>query len=248
MDLFQYQDTTVRTITEDDGEQVWFVAADVARVLGAGSAGRIARMADEEDKGFHNVETPGGQQRLTTLNESGLYTCLIRSNNPKAKPFRRWVTSEVLPTIRKTGSYGKTLEIEEHKTKARIFESRAQMELCQAAKGLISADHLEAKARIILARGMGEAPELDPTRRPLYTQDYLRERGLSGRALKSAAPTFGKRMKAAYLALRGEEPDKYALTLTNGRIAQVNAYTEADRDLMDQIWQEFYAGPRGVAA
>ncbi|MEV8166179.1 Bro-N domain-containing protein [Rothia kristinae] len=246
MDLFKYQDTTVRTITEDD--QPWFVLADLCKVLGVRNARDVAARLDDDQKGVGQIDTPGGKQSMTIVNESGMYDVVLRSEKPEARPFRRWVTSEVLPTIRKTGSYGKTLELEEHKTKARIFESRAQMELCQAAKGLISADHLEAKARIILARGMGEAPELDPTRRPLYTQDYLRERGLSGRALKSAAPTFGKRVKAAYLALRGEEPGKYALTLTNGRIAQVNAYTEADRDLMDQIWCQYYEVPQGVAA
>lgn len=247
MDLFQYQDTTVRTIVDEEGAP-WFVATDVAKILGYRDAANMTRRLEDDEKGYTKVSTPGGNQNLTTINESGMYNAVFRSNAEGAKPFRRWVTSEVLPTIRKTGSYGQTLELEEHKTKARIFESRAQMELCQAAKGLISADHLEAKARIILARGMGEAPELDPIRRPLYTQDYLRERGLSGRALKSAAPTFGKRVKAAYLALRGQEPGKYALTLTNGRIAQVNAYTEADRDLMDQIWCQYYEVPKGVAA
>lgn len=247
MDLFKYQDTTVRTIADEDG-QPWFVLADLCKVLDLKQPHRVAARLDDDQKGRHQVTTLGGPQTVTTVNESGMYDVVLRSEKPEARPFRRWVTSEVLPTIRKTGSYGQALELEEHKAKARIFESRAQMELCQAAKGLISADHLEAKARIILARGMGEAPELDPIRRPLYTQDYLRERGLSGRALKSAAPTFGKRVKAAYLALRGQEPGKYALTLTNGRIAQVNAYTEADRDLMDQIWQEYYTGPREVAA
>lgn len=247
MDLFQYQDTTVRTIVDEEGVP-WFVAADLAKILGYEKATFMTRRLDDDDKGVRSVHTPGGTQQMTVINEPGMYDAVLGSKVEGARAFKRWVTSEVLPTIRKTGSYGQALELEEHKTKARIFESRAQMELCQAAKGLISADHLEAKARIILARGMGEAPELDPIRRPLYTQDYLRERGLSGRALKSAAPTFGKRVKAAYLALRGQEPGKYALTLTNGRIAQVNAYTEADRDLMDQIWQEYYTGPREVAA
>ena len=247
MDLFQYQDTTVRTIVDEEGAP-WFVASDLAKILGYRDAANMTRRLDDEDRGTRPVSTPSGTQQMTVINEPGMYDAVLGSKVEGARAFKRWVTSEVLPAIRKTGSYGKTLELEEHKTKARIFESRAQMELCQAAKGLISADHLEAKARIILARGMGEAPELDPTRRPLYTEDYLRERGLSGRALKSAAPTFGKRMKAAYLALRGEEPDKYALTLTNGRIAQVNAYTEADRDLMDQIWCQYYEVPQGVAA
>jgi phage antirepressor YoqD-like protein len=62
-------------------------------------------MVDDEDKGFHKVETLGGTQTLAVVNESGLFTVLLRSNNPVAKPLRRWVTAEVLPTIRKTGSF-----------------------------------------------------------------------------------------------------------------------------------------------
>ncbi len=61
-------------------------------------------MVEDENKDCHEVATPGGPQTVTIVNESGLYTALIRSNNPKAKPFRKWVTSEVLPAIRKTGS------------------------------------------------------------------------------------------------------------------------------------------------
>ncbi|WP_256059784.1 phage antirepressor N-terminal domain-containing protein [Corynebacterium pseudogenitalium] len=63
---------------------------------------------------------------------------------------------------------------EEHQLNALMRQSQMQMELCQAAKGLIHPDHLEAKARIVLARGLGEAPELDPATRPLYTADFLK--------------------------------------------------------------------------
>lgn len=93
----------VRVITID-GEP-WFVAAEVAKVLGIAAANGITRMIDDEDKAYHEVITPGGPQTVTIVNESGLYTALIRSDKPEATKFRRWVTSEVLPTIRKTGSY-----------------------------------------------------------------------------------------------------------------------------------------------
>ncbi|MGY4845467.1 BRO family protein [Kocuria sp. MNB10] len=100
---FVYDGQTVRVI-EVDGEP-WFVARDVATVLGARTSSDISRMADPEDKGSHKVRTLGGEQSMQVLNESGLYTVLIRSNAPMAKPFRRWVTSEVVPQIRKTGTY-----------------------------------------------------------------------------------------------------------------------------------------------
>lgn len=100
---FVYDGQTVRVI-EVDGEP-WFVARDVATVLGARMSSDISRMADPEDKRSHKVRTLGGEQSMQVLNESGLFTVLIRSNAPMAKPFRRWVTAEVLPQIRKTGAY-----------------------------------------------------------------------------------------------------------------------------------------------
>ncbi|WP_216395797.1 phage antirepressor [Arcanobacterium phocae] len=100
---FSYQNSNVRVITK--GNEPWFVAKDVAAVLGLQSSSRITRMIDEEDKGWQIVPTPGGDQKVTVINESGLYTALIRSNNPAAKPFRKWVTEEVLPSIRKHGAY-----------------------------------------------------------------------------------------------------------------------------------------------
>lgn len=128
----------------------------------------------------------------------------------------------------------------EHQINALIRQSQMQMELCQAAKGLIHPEHLEAKARIILARGLGEAPELDPATRPLYTADFLKGKNLSQKKMKSVAGVFGKRMKAAYTLEHGREPEKYPLNLPNGQVRNVNAYTEADRPLMEQVWSRYY--------
>lgn len=132
----------------------------------------------------------------------------------------------------------------EHQMNALMFQCRSQMELCQAAKGLIHADHLEAKARVILARGMGEAPVLDPLTRPLYTQDFLRDKNLSRKQMSSKAGIFGKRVKRAYVEKYGREPEKYALDLSNGQTRQVNGYTEADRPLMEQVWDQYFAEVR----
>lgn len=116
-----------------------------------------------------------------------------------------------------------------------------QMKLCQLAKGLVHPDHLEAKADVILARGLGEAPEVDAADRLLYVSDFLGEKGLSEKRRKSIAGTFGKRVKAAYVREHGEEPKKYPYTLANGQTRRVLAYTEADRSLLEAVWDEFYA-------
>lgn len=131
----------------------------------------------------------------------------------------------------------------EHQLNAAIFQARAQMELCQAAQGLIHPDHLEAKARVILARGMGEHAELEQSNRPLYTSDFLKGKKLTAKRTKSVAGVFGKRCKAAYIERHGVEPKKYPLDLANGQTRDVLAYTEADRDLLESVWQQYYAEP-----
>lgn len=88
-----------------DGEDLQWVAADVARVLEYRDANTMFRGVDEEDKGYAKVRTPGGDQNMTTVNESGLYTAIVRANSERAKPFRNWVTREVLPAIRRHGGY-----------------------------------------------------------------------------------------------------------------------------------------------
>ena len=101
--IFCYKSMPVRTF-EIDGE-IWFVAADVADILEMRDAFNATRELDEDEKGTQKVSTPGGVQDKIIVSEAGLYTLLMRSNKPEAKPFRRWVTHEVLPSIRKTGSY-----------------------------------------------------------------------------------------------------------------------------------------------
>ena len=84
----------------------YFVGRDVAKILGyANPNDAIAKHVDEEDKGVAKCDTLGGIQELTVINESGLYSLILSSKLPSAKRFKRWVTSEVLPALRKTGTY-----------------------------------------------------------------------------------------------------------------------------------------------
>ena len=95
---------SVRTITVE-GES-YFVGKDVAEILGYSNTRKaLADQVDEEDKGVTKCDTPGGGQDLTVINESGLYSLILSSKMPNAKKFKRWVTSEVLPTIRRHGLY-----------------------------------------------------------------------------------------------------------------------------------------------
>lgn len=237
---FSYEGSTVRTITKADGE-TWFVLADTLTALGIKRkpSAIVERLDDDVRQTYPIRDSLGREQQAHIINEAGLYDVIIRSDAPTAKPFRRWVTHEVLPTIRRQGGYINPAATE-HQLNAIVRRAQMHMELLQAARGLIDSKHLEAKARVELARGLGELPQLDPNDRPLYTQDFLKTKNLSKSRLRSVAGTFGKRVKAAYTLEHGREPGKYPLNLPNGQTRDVYAYTEKDRPLMDRIWHTYY--------
>ncbi|PKN41549.1 MAG: hypothetical protein CVU60_11080 [Deltaproteobacteria bacterium HGW-Deltaproteobacteria-18] len=97
------RDVNVR-ITDQNGDP-WFIAKDVCEILGFRDAYNGVRLLDDDEKGTLNVSTPGGDQDLTIINESGLYSLILRSRKAEAKRFKKWVTNDVLPSIRKNGGY-----------------------------------------------------------------------------------------------------------------------------------------------
>ena len=103
MQIFNYREIPVRTILQND--EPWWVLADVCQVLSLGSPHKVANRLDLDEKGRNQIPTPGGNQEMTIINESGLYKVILRSDKPEAKKFTRWVTHEVLPAIRRTGAY-----------------------------------------------------------------------------------------------------------------------------------------------
>ena len=101
--LFENPQFRVRVIMRC--AEPWFVAKDVCDCLVITNVSQACQALDEDEKGICKVETLGGSQDMMLISESGLYTLIMRSNKPEAKVFRKWVTSEVLPSIRKTGGY-----------------------------------------------------------------------------------------------------------------------------------------------
>jgi len=101
---FQFGKQQVRVTVDDQGEP-WFVGADVCVALDISNVSDAMSRLDDDEKGIGNYDTPGGRQQMATINESGLYSLILRSRKPSAAKFKKWVTSEVLPSIRKTGGY-----------------------------------------------------------------------------------------------------------------------------------------------
>jgi len=91
-------------VLDRDG-QAWFVLSDVCSALAIANNRHAATRLDEDEKGVVNSDTLGGPQALTVVNEAGLYSLILTSRKPEAKQFKRWVTHEVLPTLRRTGAY-----------------------------------------------------------------------------------------------------------------------------------------------
>ena len=110
--IWNYKNSEIRTV-EIDGEP-YFVGKDVAAILGySNTRDALAKHVDEEEKNTVAIHDGIGNPNKTAINESGLYSLILSSKLPNAKKFKRWVTSEVLPELRKNGSYGSNINLEE---------------------------------------------------------------------------------------------------------------------------------------
>lgn len=100
---FNFNQNQIQVINKDG--EAWFVASEIAAMFGYRDAANLTRILDDDEKGTHNVSTLGGKQDVSVINESGFYHAAFKSRKAEVKPFRKWVTAEVLPAIRKTGGY-----------------------------------------------------------------------------------------------------------------------------------------------
>lgn len=128
---FAFKGHEVRVVLTDNGEPRW-VAADVAEILGYRDAANMCRGLRERNRGTHSVSTPSGEQNMTTINEPGLYQAVLKSRRPEAEEFQDWVTDEVLPSIRKTGSYGAPALSGKELMAAALVEAQATMQAMEA--------------------------------------------------------------------------------------------------------------------
>lgn len=111
LSIFRFDGADVRTVVID-GEP-WFVLSDLCALLGVGNARDVATRLAPDQKGVGQIDTLGGRQNMTVVNESGMYEVVIRSDKPDAVRVRRWITNDVLPAIRRTGAYSTTPALSE---------------------------------------------------------------------------------------------------------------------------------------
>lgn len=191
---FAFDDSLVRTRLDDDGRP-WFVAKDVCAVLELEKYRDAISRLDEDERGSAIVDTPGGPQEMSIVSESGLYSLIFRSRKPEARRFRKWVTAEVLPALRRTGTY--TLGADERAALARVPELTKRTvvkELSTLARGNPArARTLEADILCLLAAMApeGAAPASPAPQPELVTLFWRVYAGLEKKGVKvnhSAAP------------------------------------------------------------
>lgn len=148
---WNYESSEVRTI-QQNGEP-WFVLADVCKVLELSNPRSTAERLDEDERRKFDLPRQG---ETWCINESGLYTVILRSDKPQARPFRKWVTSEVLPSIRRTGSY-QTKTVDEKSKALAVKEMNARVRMSNQFLKLANVDTLSEQYKSILVAKSAEA-------------------------------------------------------------------------------------------
>ena len=169
-----YKNSPVR-IVEKDGEP-WFVAKDVCDILALGNPRSSIALLDEDERGVHSMDTPSGKQEMGIISEAGLYSLILRSRKPEAKAFKRWVTHEVLPSIRKTGAYlSPGMSNEQVKALVATLEEEMYRRI-QAENRLAKLEaHAEKLARAAIpATPFGELSQKTGRPRTCLVRNYLR--------------------------------------------------------------------------
>lgn len=163
----------------------WFVGKDVAEALGYSQPAKAIREhVKDTHKGVSEMDTPGGRQQLTIIDEAGLYSLVLRSKLPAAEAFQEWVVAEVIPSIRKTGSYSVNQDIKAREVEARLNNSRARvastfLKVAQMTD-LLEYKHIcQQKAAEVLS-GVPLLPIQSINENTLSADEVGRELGISG--------------------------------------------------------------------
>ena len=135
-------------VTQDDGGEPWFVAKDVCKILGISDPNQSCRHFDSDEKGLFTIQTPGGEQAVVHVSEPGFYKLVLKSRKPEAKAFQRWVTHEVLPSIRKQGAY--------------VYSNGTESDDVLMARGLLAAQTIIDKKNALIESQNREIAEMKP--------------------------------------------------------------------------------------
>ncbi|SCK39340.1 Prophage antirepressor [Streptomyces sp. ScaeMP-e48] len=211
------------------------VASDYAKVMGYGQASDATLLLGDNDTGQQMVLPPGGAQRLDVIYEHGMWELISRSTLPGAKAIKKHVEA-ILREIRETGRF----EVETAQEVAAAvgpLPYREQAEVLAILRPVLPESYSVATGKVIMARAMGERPELDSAETPLYASTFLAEKGHKAATVTKFQSGFGTRVSNRYLKVRGKRPQKIPGP-AGSRIDKVVAYVEDDRPLLEQVYAE----------
>lgn len=231
---FNFESNSVRVCMDDNGEPM-FVAADVLTSL------RLDRKAlerlDGDEKGVNSVHTPGGAQDMTVVNESGLYNLALGSRKPEAKRFKRWITHDVLPSIRKTGAYAlpQSEPALPAPTRDRVT---ALLLIGEAVAKVPGVKHGIAMAATLTAIHENTGLAIEPMRRALPANDEpiaAMNPTKLGQQLGLAARSVNARLAAMGLQLRNDR-DEWELTESGQAWGEALPYSRNGHSGYQILW------------
>lgn len=229
-----------------DGDSFKLVASGVAHALGFHAAKDMLRTVPDAEKGWETAPTPGGDQQVWMLKEPGFYRVIgqrqaARVKDPTVRAqverFQSWVYGEVLPTLRKHGSYSVAPQPKEITAAAGPVPYREQAEILAILSPVLPDSYAAATGKVILARAMGERPELESSETPLYAATFLAEKGHKPKTVAKFQSGFGARVSNRYFKVHGRRPEKIPGP-AGSRIDKVAVYSEDDRPLLEQVYAE----------
>lgn len=239
----------VRIYKDDDGNP-WFVARDVAEILDYADTKRAIQLhVDTEDKcvmGQFESQNQGGQNNTAQnntilINESGLYSLMLRTNKKEAKQFKRWITSEVIPSLRKTGEYVVPKNVIKEKLEcieisSRIFSTLRNGEIQDRDKLL-----LEDLTRNAMIGSLSNMNEISKENEEWSISRRLQEvYGISGQNIKNMSISFGKKVAIKYREKNNKEPPKRT-QYVDGTTRSINCYFSFEFDeYIDAMIEEHF--------
>ncbi|WP_329217368.1 Bro-N domain-containing protein [Streptomyces microflavus] len=230
--LFNVSGSDIRFGVTEHGTP-YAVASDYAKAMGYGQASDATRLLGDDEKGQQIVLTPGGPQRLNVIFEDGMWELIFRSTLPGAKEIKKRVKA-ILREIRETGRF-EAEPVPEVTAAAGALPYREQAEVLAILRPVLPESYAVATGKVIMARAMGERPELDSAETPLYASTFLAEKGHKPTTVAKFQSGFGARVSNRYLKVRGKRPEKIPGP-AGSRIDKVVAYVEDDRPLLEQVY------------
>lgn len=205
MQLFKFEDHSVR-VSMHEG-MIWFVAKDLCDCLGLSNSRTALRRLDDDEKGVSSVNTPGGVQEMNVINEPGMYSLVLTSRKEEAQRFKRWVTHEVLPSIRETGSY--EIEPREDRSEDNLAVLRQQHDLI--ATMLDELTRASEERKLLTARV--EQVENRPAAIALKDVPPMTKRKAFNRIVRARAERIGGHYGTAYKNVYRAFRERYSVDI-----------------------------------